>query len=70
MKPIKKWNRWEIVYRIPGYKTPFSERFDTQEKANIRIAEIEYAKRKGTLKPPARVERAPVDARRVSGRIC
>ena len=60
MKPIKKWNRWEIVYRVPGYKSPFAERFDTLEEANIRIAEIEYAKRMGTLKPPSRVEKARI----------
>lgn len=53
----KKWNRWEIVYRVPGYRTPFSERFDTQEEANIRVAEIEYAKRMGILKPPSKVEK-------------
>ena len=58
MKPVKKWNRWEIVYRVPGYRTPFSERFDTLEEANVRVAEIEYAKRMGTLKPPSRVEKA------------
>ena len=60
MKPVQKWNRWEIVYRVPGYKNPFAERFDTQEEANIRIAEIEYAKRMGTLKPPSRVEKARI----------
>ena len=40
MKPVKRWNRYEIVYRIKGYKKLFSERFDTEEEANIRIAEI------------------------------
>ena len=60
MKPIKKWNRWEIVYRVPGYKNPFAERFDTLKEANIRVAEIEYAKRMGTLKPPSRVEKVRI----------
>ena len=36
VKPIKRWNRWEITYRIPGYTKLFSERFDTIEEANIR----------------------------------
>ena len=57
MKPVKKWNRWEIVYRVPGYRSPFSEHFDTEEEANVRIAEIQLAKRLGTLKPPAKVKK-------------
>ncbi len=58
MKPTKRWNRWEITYRIPGYAKLFSERFDTVEEANIRIAEIEYHRQRGTLKPPAKVKKA------------
>lgn len=58
MKPTKRWNRWEITYRIPGYTKLFSERFDTVEEANIRIAEIEYHRQRGTLKPPAKVKKA------------
>ena len=57
MKPVKKWNRWEIVYRVPGYGTPFSEHFDTEEEANVRIAEITLAKRLGTLKPPVKAKK-------------
>lgn len=57
MKATKKWNRWEITYRIPGYSKLFSERFNTLEEANVRIAEIEYHRKKGTLKPPSKVTR-------------
>ena len=57
MKPVKKWNRWEIVYRVPGYRTPFSEHFDMEEEANVRIAEINLAKRMGTLKPPVKAKK-------------
>ena len=56
MKPVKRWNRYEIVYRIKGYKKLFSERFDTEEEANIRIAEISLLKKKGMLRPPTRVQ--------------
>ena len=55
MKAKKRWNRWEIVYRIPGYNRTFSEHFATEEEANLRIAEIELAKREGKLKPPGKV---------------
>lgn len=58
MKPTKRWNRWEITYRIPGYTKLFSERFDTIEEANIRIAGIEYHRQRGTLKPPAKIKKA------------
>lgn len=57
MKATKKWNRWEITYRIPGYSKLFSERFVTLEEANVRIADIEYNRKKGTLKPPSKVTR-------------
>ena len=40
MKAKQRWNRWEIVYRVPGYDRTFSEHFDTEEAANLRIAEI------------------------------
>ncbi len=55
MKAKQRWNRWEIVYRVPGYDRIFSERFDTEEAANLRIAEIELAKRQGKLKPPGKL---------------
>ena len=54
MKAKKRWNRWEIIYRIPGYSSPFTEHFDTEQEANLRIAEIELRKREGSLKPPVR----------------
>lgn len=52
MKPIQRWNHYDIVYRIPGYKKTFTESFRSIEEANIRIAEIELAKKTGTLSPP------------------
>ena len=55
MKAKQRWNRWEIVYRVPGYDRTFSEHFDTEEAANLRIAEIELAKREGKLKPPGKL---------------
>ncbi|MBQ9267945.1 MAG: site-specific integrase [Oscillospiraceae bacterium] len=58
MEPKKRWNRWQITYRIPGYDKLYSEHFDTIEEANIRIAEIEYKRPRGLLKPPERVQKS------------
>lgn len=54
MKPRRKGNRWEITYRCPGYSKSISERFDTYEEAKARIAEIEYEKKIGELRPPVK----------------
>ena len=54
MKPRLKGNRWEINYRCPGYSKSISERFDTYEEAKARIAEIEYEKENGVLRPPVK----------------
>ena len=54
MKPLLDNNRYKISYRVPGYPNTFTERFDTIEEANFRIAQIELDKSKGTLKPPVR----------------
>lgn len=48
----KKGKNWEICYRCPGHPKPFYERFPTLEEANVRIAEIERDKARGTLRPP------------------
>ena len=54
MKPRRKGSRWEINYRCPGYSKSISERFDTYEEAKARIAEIEYEKENGVLRPPVK----------------
>lgn len=56
MKPRKRGQQWEISYRCPGYSKPVSERFSSFEAAKLRIAEIEYEKSIGQLRPP----RAPI----------
>ena len=52
MTPRKKGQKWEISYRCPGYSKPIYERFDSYEAAKLRIAEIEYEKSIGQLRPP------------------
>ena len=54
----KKGNRLELVYRCPGFANTITERFPTKEDANLRAAEIELEKSKGTLKPPMKQEYA------------
>ena len=51
--PHVKGSKWEITYKISGYKKVFSERFDTIEEAKLRVAEIEFEKKSGTLRPPS-----------------
>ena len=52
MKPRQKGQKWEISYRCPGYSKPIYERFLSYEAAKLRIAEIEYEKSIGQLRPP------------------
>ena len=52
MTPRKKGQKWEISYRCPGYSKPIYERFPSYEAAKLRIAEIEYEKSIGQLRPP------------------
>lgn len=52
MTPRKKGKQWEISYRCPGYSKPIYERFPTYEAAKLRIAEIEYEKSIGQIRPP------------------
>ena len=54
MTPRKRGHKWEITYRIPGYTKTFSERFETEEEAILRCAEIAVAKKEGTLTPPVK----------------
>lgn len=52
MTPRKKGQKWEISYRCPGYSKPIYERFTSYEAAKLRIAEIEYERSIGQLRPP------------------
>ncbi len=54
MKARKKGNKIEIQYRCAGYSTTFSERFDSQEEADLRIAQIAIEKKLGTFHPPVK----------------
>ena len=55
MTPRQKGKQWEISYRCPGYSKPIYERFPSYEAAKLRIAEIEYEKSIGELRPPRKV---------------
>lgn len=55
MKPRKKGKQWEISYRCPGFSKPIYERFPSLEAAKLRIAEIEYEKSQGVLRPPKKL---------------
>ena len=47
----KHGNKYEVQYRVPGCKKPQSERFDTIEEAELRKAEINIQKKRGTFVP-------------------
>lgn len=51
MKAIKHGNRYQITYRCPHFSKPISEYFDSIEEANLRIAQIQLEKKRGTLLP-------------------
>lgn len=53
MKATKVGNKYQITYRCPNYEKIINERFDTLEEANLRIAQVELEKKRGTLLPPA-----------------
>lgn len=40
MKPTKHGNKFRITYRCPNYPDLIHESFDTEEEANLRIAQI------------------------------
>ena len=54
MKARKKGKKFEVQYRCAGYSTTFSERFDSQEEADLRIAQIAIEKKLGTFHPPVK----------------
>lgn len=52
MKAQKCGKKYRIEYRHPDIKNPIHESFDTEEEANLRIAQIELDKKLGTFTPP------------------
>ncbi len=53
MKATKYGRRYQITYRCPNYPKLINEYFDSEEEANLRIAQIQLEKKRGTLTPPA-----------------
>ena len=52
MKATKIGHKYQITYRCPNYPKIINERFDSLEEANLRIAQVELEKKRGTLLPP------------------
>lgn len=48
----QKGRQYEISYRCPNYSKPIYERFPSYEAAKLRVAQIEYEKSIGQLRPP------------------
>ena len=55
MKAEKYGTKYRITYRCPGFPKLIHESFDTEAEANLRIAQIELDKQRGTLLPPTSV---------------
>lgn len=55
MKPTKHGNKFRITYRCPNYPDLIHESFDSEEEANLRIAQILLEKKNNKLLPPASV---------------
>ena len=53
MKATKCGNQYQITYRCPNYPKLINEYFDCEEEANLRIAQIQLEKKRGTLLPPS-----------------
>lgn len=53
MKPQKHGKRYQITYRCPNYPKLINEYFDSEEEASLRVAQIQLAKKRGTLTPPS-----------------
>lgn len=52
MKAVKHGNKYQISYRCPNFSRMINERFDSEEEADLRIAQINLEKKRGTLTPP------------------
>ena len=53
MKTYLHGGKYRVSYRCPNYPKLIHESFDTEEEANLRIAQIQLEKKRGTLEPPA-----------------
>ena len=53
MKASKHGSKYKITYRCPNFDKTISEYFNSEEEANLRIAQIKLERKLGTLKPPA-----------------
>ena len=53
MKAVKYGNQYQITYRCKNYPKIINEYFNTEEEANLRIAQIQLQKKLGTLMPPS-----------------
>ena len=53
MKATKCGNQYQITYRCLNYPKLINEYFDSEEEANLRIAQIQLEKKRGTLLPPS-----------------
>ena len=52
MKAKKCGKRYRITYRHPDIQSTIHESFDSEEAANLRIAQIELDKKMGSFTPP------------------
>ena len=52
MKATKLGNLYQITYRCPNFPRLINERFETEEEANLRIAQIQLDRKLGKLLPP------------------
>ena len=61
MKVTQHGNKYRIDYRCPNYPKLIHESFDSKEEAELRLAQIQLEKKRGTLLPPARLVDPAVD---------
>ena len=54
MQARKHGRQWQVSYRCPGHPKLINEYFDSEEEANLRIAQIELDKVRGSLSPPVK----------------
>ena len=52
MKVKHHGNKYRIDYRCPNFPKLIHESFDTREEAELRLAQIQLEKKRGTLLPP------------------
>ena len=54
MKVVRHGNKYQISYRCPSFPKLINESFDSEEEAELRLAQIKLEKKRGTLTPPSR----------------